>query len=566
VRQPTCWYRFPVIPLLLAAAVLLICGLAAPTTVASPTLPARGESGDSPPVTGVAHDEPFRLAQNNDADHGAASPDTVGHVEAADDGHAIDHHAGAAAAEGHTAEHGEGHGEEHGHHDTGLGKILPLWSVIPFAGILLSIALFPLIAERFWHHHFPKISAAWAIVFAVPFLFAFGGDALYEILHIYFIDYIPFIILLWALYTVSGGIQVKGTLRGTPAVNCVLLLIGTAIASWVGTTGAAMLLIRPLLRANEHRRNKVHTVVFFIFLVANIGGSLTPLGDPPLFLGFLHGVPFFWTLKLLPQMLFVVACLITIYFALDSFYYRRELRDGGGIPDDGERAPIGFEGLHNLLFLGGILGGVIISGFWRPGSYTLLGVHLDVQNTIRDSALVGMGLLSLWTTKKAIRKANEFTWFPIKEVAYLFAGIFMTIIPALAILKAGSEGALAPMLRLIQEPWHYFWIVGSLSSFLDNAPTYLTFLNSALGQFHAGMPELKAVAALIHDEEIYLKAIATGAVFMGANTYIGNAPNFMVKSIAEESGVSMPSFFGYMIRYSVIFLVPVFILVTLIFF
>jgi len=460
----------------------------------------------------------------------------------------------------------EDHGDVSGHHGSGLGRLLPLWSVIPFAGILLSIALFPLLAPRFWHHHFPKISAAWAVLFAVPFLFAFGGDAWHEILHIYFIDYIPFIILLWALYTVSGGIRIKGTMRGTPAVNCLLLLIGTVIASWVGTTGAAMLLIRPLLRANQDRRNKVHTVVFFIFLVANVGGSLTPLGDPPLFLGFLHGVPFFWTLGLFTEMAFVAVLLLAIYFVLDSYHYRREVRDGGGIPDDGERAPIRFEGLHNLLFLGGILGGVILSGFWRPGSYTLLGVHLEIQNTFRDVLLVCLGLLSLRTTKRAVRKANEFNWFPITEVAYLFAGIFMTIIPALAILKAGSEGALAPMLQLIKEPVHYFWVVGVLSSFLDNAPTYLTFLNSALGQFHPGVPELQAVHALIAEQDIYLKAIATGAVFMGANTYIGNAPNFMVKAIAEQAGVAMPSFFGYMLRYSLIFLIPVFVLVSLIFF
>ncbi len=555
------WIRV-MLPVMVVA-VLLVTGVSGPAAHGSPTLhQAAAGSGDALPVNGVSEDEPLRSARDGGAVDG-------GGVVLATDTRATEgdthHHGESGPADGAHAED-EGHGDDHGHHGPGLGRLLPLWSVIPFAGILLSIALFPLLAPKFWHHHFPKISAGWAVLFAVPFLFAFGGDALYEILHIYFIDYIPFIILLWALYTVSGGIRIKGTLRGTPAVNCLLLLIGTAIASWVGTTGAAMLLIRPLLRANQDRRNKVHTVVFFIFLVANVGGSLTPLGDPPLFLGFLHGVPFFWTLKLLPEMLFVVACLITIYYGLDSYHYRREVRDGGGIPDDGEREPIGFEGLHNLVFLGGILGGVILSGFWRPGSYTLLGVHMDIQNTVRDIMLVCMGLLSLWTTKKTVRKANEFTWFPITEVAYLFAGIFMCIIPALAILKAGSEGALAPMLSLIREPVHYFWVVGLLSSFLDNAPTYLTFLNSALGQFHAGMAELPAVTALIHDEEIYLKAIATGAVFMGANTYIGNAPNFMVKSIAEESGVSMPSFFGYMIRYSLIILVPVFVLVTVIFF
>ena len=216
-----------------------------------------------------------------------------------------------------------------------IGEILPLWSCIPFACMLLSIAVFPLLAPEFWHHHFGKISAFWGLSLALPFLAIYKMDAVHAILHTYIIEYIPFIILLWALYTVSGGIRVKGTLRGTPAMNCLLLLIGTAIASWVGTTGAAMLLIRPLLRDNQERRNKVHTVVFFIFLVANVGCSITPLGDPPLFLGFLHGVHFFWTLKLLPEMIFVVACLITIYFVLDSYHYRREVRDGGGIPDDG---------------------------------------------------------------------------------------------------------------------------------------------------------------------------------------------------------------------------------------
>jgi Na+/H+ antiporter NhaD/arsenite permease-like protein len=546
------WSGITLFVMSIVALVLVGGGVTAHRAFGFPTLLLERDTGsDQLPVSDVSDDEPLRSV----VDHGAAEVL-----------HASDPHPGAHLP-GEAAEHdGEGHGAGEGHGGPGLGRLLPLWSVIPFAGILLSIAFFPLLAPKFWHHHFPKISAGWAVLFAVPFLLAFGGDALYEILHIYFIDYIPFIILLWALYTVSGGLRIKGTLRGTPAVNCLLLLIGTAIASWVGTTGAAMLMIRPLLRANQARRNKVHTVVFFIFLVANVGGSLTPLGDPPLFLGFLHGVPFFWTLKLLPEMLFVVVALLAIYFALDSHHYRNEVRGGGGIPDDGKGEPIGFEGLHNLLFLGGILGGVILSGFWRPGSYTVLGVHLDIQNTFRDALLVVMGLLSLWTTKRAVRKANEFTWFPITEVAYLFAGIFMTIIPALAILKAGSEGALAPMLRMIREPVHYFWVVGTLSSFLDNAPTYLTFLNSALGQFHAGMPELQAVGALIRDQEIYLKAIATGAVFMGANTYIGNAPNFMVKSIAEESGVTMPSFFGYMLRYSLVILVPVFVLVSLVFF
>ncbi len=446
-----------------------------------------------------------------------------------------------------------------------LGASLPLWAIIPFVGILLSIAVFPLVAPEFWHHHFPKISAAWALVFAVPFIVAYHGEAVHEILHIYILDYIPFIILLWALFTVAGGILIRGSFNGTPGLNTVFLVIGTLIASWVGTTGAAMLLIRPVIRANARRRHKVHTLVFFIFLVANVGGSLTPLGDPPLFLGFLHGVPFFWTLEIIPETVFVAGILLLVYFLMDSFFWRRET-EAARQPHDGPQEKLKIDGLHNLLFLGGILGGVLLSGMWHAGEVNVLGVHQHVQNLVRDGLLVLMGLLSLLTTSKKIRKDNAFTWFPIQEVAYLFAGIFMTIVPALAILKAGEEGALAGLVAAVKHPAHFFWVTGILSSFLDNAPTYLTFLNTALGRFFPGVAEREAVHALIAHQEIFLRAISTGAVYMGANTYIGNAPNFMVKSIAEENGVEMPSFFGYMLRYSLPILIPVFILVTVIFF
>ncbi len=458
-------------------------------------------------------------------------------------------------------------GEHGGAHHSGpnLGEILPLWSVIPFVGILLSIALFPLFAEKFWHHHFGKISAFWALLFAIPFVIAYGHSALYEIFHIYLIDYIPFIVLLWALFTVSGGILVKGTLKGKPVTNLVILIIGTVIASWIGTTGASMVLIRPILRANSGRKNKMHIVIFFIFLVSNIGGSLTPLGDPPLFLGFLHSVPFFWTFHLFSEMLFVVVILLGLFFLLDTILYNKDKKAGNIEEDNSEVMPIRIEGLHNLLFLLGIIGGVLMSGLIHMGSVTVLGVHMEIQNILRDVILISMGLLSLKTTRKDIREGNEFTWFPIQEVAYLFAGIFMCIIPALAMLKAGSHGALAFIIEAVKQPWHYFWITGSLSSFLDNAPTYLTFLNTSLGNFYAGLPEKEAVAKLIAENAIYLKAISTGAVFMGANTYIGNAPNFMVRSIAEESGLKMPSFFGYML-WSVLILIPVFLLVTLVFF
>ena len=446
-----------------------------------------------------------------------------------------------------------------------LGAVLPLWSVIPFVGILLSIALFPLVAPEFWHHHFPKVSAAWALLFAVPFVAVYHGEAMHEILHIYIIDYIPFIILLWALFTVAGGILIRGSFNGTPALNTVFLLVGTLIASWVGTTGAAMLLVRPVIRANARRQHKVHTLVFFIFLVANIGGSLTPLGDPPLFLGFLHGVPFFWTFEILPETLTVAGILLLLYFALDTWFWKKETH-AAQQPASGPTEKLKIDGLHNLIFLAGIVGGVLLSGMWHAGEVEILGVHQQIQNLVRDGLLILMGLLSLVTTSRKIREDNAFTWFPIQEVAFLFAGIFMTIVPALAILKAGEEGALAGLIAAVREPAHYFWITGTLSSFLDNAPTYLTFLNTALGRFFPGMPEREAVHALIEHQEIFLRAISTGAVYMGANTYIGNAPNFMVKSIAEENGVEMPSFFGYILKYSLPILIPVFILVTVIFF
>jgi len=445
-----------------------------------------------------------------------------------------------------------------------LGTMLPLWTIIPFVGILLSIALGPLLAPRFWHHHFPKVSAFWALLFAAPFVLVFKGEALREILHIYLIDYLPFIILLWALFTASGGILLRGAPVGTPRVNVLLLAIGTVIASWIGTTGAAMVMIRPLLRANAARRHRMHVIIFFIFLVANIGGSLTPLGDPPLFLGFLHSVPFFWTMtNLLPHMAFVSVVLLIVFFVWDTLLYRREEpRPSSSVVTE----PLRIEGAHNFLFLAGVVGAVLMSGMWRPGEVNVAGVHLGIQDLARNGLLLLMGALSLWTTRAETRQANGFSWFPIKEVAYLFAGIFMTIIPALAILRAGSAGALAGLLAAVQTPAHYFWMAGGLSSFLDNAPTYLTFFNSALGKFFHGVPESQAVAMLIRENKVYLQAISVGAVFMGANTYIGNAPNFMVRSIAEEAGIAMPSFFGYMLKYSIPILIPLFLLVTFVFF
>jgi Na+/H+ antiporter NhaD/arsenite permease-like protein len=460
----------------------------------------------------------------------------------------------------------------------GIGAELPLWSVIPFVGILLSIALFPLLAPSFWHHHFGKISAFWALLFALPFAFAYGlHAAAYHVLHIYALDYIPFIILLASLFVIAGGIAIRGRLSGSPAVNTLLLLVGTLLSSWIGTTGSSMLLIRPLLKSNAHRRNRAHLVVFFIFLVSNIGGSLTPIGDPPLFLGFLHGVDFFWTLRLLPEMSFLVVILLGLFFAFDSWMLRREQPLAQPVGDDG---PLRVEGLFNFVLLGGVIAAVIFSGAFNshplffdeahghPRGLLLIehghALVLPWINLLRDGMMVLLLLLSLKLTRREIRTANDFNWFPIQEVAFLFAGIFMTIIPALEILKAGTAGSLGFIVQQVESDASYFWVTGILSSFLDNAPTYLTFFNTALGSLYPGMSEAQAVPLLM-EHGTTLVAISAGAVFMGANTYIGNAPNFMVKSIAEQSGVKMPSFFGYML-WSGLILMPLFVLVTWIFF
>ena len=464
-------------------------------------------------------------------------------------------------------------------HEKGLGESLPLWSVIPFVGILLSIALLPLLTPHFWHHHFGKVAAFWSALFVLPFAWGYGGhEALRVLLHIGVLDYLPFIILLTGLFVIAGGINLRGSLAGTPGVNTVLLLIGTLLASWIGTTGASMLLIRPVLKSNAHRSHKAHVVIFFIFLVSNIGGALTPIGDPPLFLGFLHGVSFFWTLgHCLAPMALNAAILLGLFYALDAWLLRKE----GGPRPEAAREPLRVEGLVNLLLLAGVIGAVILSGllgdspaFADPASglprgLTLLaGTHpvvLPYLNLARDGAIVLLLLLSLQWTRRETRQANDFGWEPMLEVAKLFAGIFITIIPALEILKAGSHGALAFVIERVSSDASYFWASGSLSSFLDNAPTYLTFFNTALGSLHPGLPEAQAVPLLMVQHPLTLMAISCGSVFMGANSYIGNAPNFMVKSIAEQAGVKMPSFFGYM-AWSVGILIPLFILDTWLFF
>lgn len=444
------------------------------------------------------------------------------------------------------------------------GAELGLIWVAPFAGILLSIALFPLVAPEFWHHHFGKVSAACAALFLIPFTVVFGFNlAIFEVIHVLLLEYIPFIILLLSLFTVAGGVRLKGRLVGSPIVNTGILLIGTILASWMGTTGAAMLLIRPLLRANEARRYKVHTVVFFIFLVANIGGSLTPLGDPPLFLGFLKGVSFFWpTTHMLLPMFMISAILLVGYFVVDTFLYRRESPDIRTSSSKEEGEPLAITGSINFLLLGGVVAAVLISGIWKPNVYIdVYHVHWELQNIARDVALLLIAYVSWKITDRENRTANGFTWFPILEVGKLFAGIFLTIVPAIAILKAGTGGALGGVVSLVTDEsgqpvnTMYFWMTGLLSSFLDNAPTYLVFFNTAGGD----------AVNLMGPAANTLLAISAGAVFMGANTYIGNAPNFMVRAIAEEQNVAMPSFFGYMI-WSFGILIPIFFLTNFLFF
>ena len=446
------------------------------------------------------------------------------------------------------------------------GSVLSIFWVIPFAGILLSIAIFPLVAPHFWHRNFGKVSFFWTLSLLVPLLLNQNvgfSITLYEIVHVGLLEYVPFIILLLALFTISGGVRLTGTLVGKPIINVTIILIGTLLASWMGTTGAAMLLIRPLIRANKGRKYKIHTIVFFIFLVANIGGSLTPLGDPPLFLGFLKGVSFFWTTSaMLMPMLMVVSYLIIIYFLMDSYYYKKEdltvTRPQGNEND----LKLGLEGSINLLLLIGVISSVLLSGFWQPHvHYTVYHVQLELQNLTRDILLLLLTFLSWKVTSQKIRQENEYTWFPIVEVAKLFAGIFITIIPAIAILKAGTNGALAVIIQSVSDDsgpvnYMYFWLTGILSSFLDNAPTYLVFFNTA-----GGDPVL-----LMGKHYDTLLAISAGAVFMGANTYIGNAPNFMVKSISESAGIDMPSFFGFFLKYSIPILFPIFLLVSLVFF
>ena len=430
---------------------------------------------------------------------------------------------------------------------------------LPFIGILLTIAAGPLVFPKLWHRHYGKLAFVWSTLTVAPLAALYGTPAaIAAFVHAMLAEYLSFIVLLFALYVVAGGILVSGNLRGTPLVNTVILAFGTLIASVVGTTGAAMILIRPLLRANAARLHNVHVVVFFIFLVANIGGALSPLGDPPLFVGFLHGVEFFWTTQHLWRPTALVAGLVLLIFiVLDVWYYRKDRL----VTTVGEaRAPVdlGLSGVVNLLLIAGIIIAILGSAIWKPGiSFDVYGTTLELQNLLRDATLLLIALLSLVLTPNEHREANGFTWEPIAEVAILFAGIFACIIPVLAMLDAGKDGAFAWLLAAVTardgspHDIAYFWLTGVLSAFLDNAPTYLVFFELAGGDARELMGPLATTLA----------AISMGAVYMGAMTYIGNAPNFMVYAIAVERGVKMPSFFGYM-AWSTLVLLPVLAVLT----
>lgn len=442
------------------------------------------------------------------------------------------------------------------------------WLCIPFAGLLICIAVLPLIKPAWWEEHQPLAVVFWSLLFMIPFAAVAGASFAAEtVLECIINDYLTFIVLLFGLFCVAGNITMEGDLAGSPRVNVLLLTIGTLLSSWIGTTGASMLMVRPVIKMNSWRRNRAHIMVFFIFLISNIGGCLTPIGDPPLLMGFSRGVPFFWSLHLLPVLLFNMAVLLTIFYFLDRRAYCRDIARGLKPDISKPGTEIKIQGLHNLIFLVMIVGAVILSGTlpgmaaFQDSAGNVRGIHifrevsLSYPSLIEIAIILAAAFLSFKTTDVQIRRKNHFTWGAIQEVAVLFVGIFITMQPALMLLKAmgGSLG--------LSKPFEMFWSTGLLSSFLDNTPTYLVFLTTAGAMgFTEGMATALGMVP-VH----MLMAISCGAVFMGANTYIGNAPNFMVKSIADENGIKMPSFFGYL-AWSLAVLVPVFLLDTIIFF
>jgi Na+/H+ antiporter NhaD/arsenite permease-like protein len=558
---------------LFVSSALLICAVIVFTAGTAQPAPADGDAGAE---STAAHD----------AGHGS---------ETQPDAHADEHGHEAAAMEG-----GHGHDEEHGEGGHGLEVHtldVSIYSLIPFVVLLLAIAALPVFFEEWWEPNRNKALVSIPLgLLALGYLFInFGGDAMAPVLEAIF-EYAAFIALLFSLFVISGGVFIRGRFIGTPTTNTTIMAIGGILASLIGTTGAAMVLIRPILRANRVRKGSpVHVVIFFIFIVANCGGLLTPLGDPPLFLGFLKGIPFQWeVLNLVPHWAFVVGSLLVIFYIFDVIKLRME----GGIdynrvdaeltppaaikgevpPPDMDR--FGIDGKVNLLLLGCVVGVVILSGIVTP----LIRPHIESTLTFEAITKLGqafllalLGVISLIITplKAATRKNNEFSFHPINEVAVLFAGIFLAMVPALQFLNVHGGELIGSIksgvgidLQTTASPWIYFWCTGALSAFLDNAPTYLTFLSTAEGALRSqGLEQIATPSAMAGSGfgSVFLAAISTGAVFMGALSYLGNGPNFMVKAIAEQRGVKMPSLFGYMI-WSVLILLPIMVLVALIWF
>lgn len=435
---------------------------------------------------------------------------------------------------------------------------IPFWILLPFVAMLLCIAIAPLIAEKEWEKNLNKFAVSMVLGSVVAIWMVTNNNAenefTHKLVHQMVFDYVPFILLLTALFVVTGGIHVKGDIQATPKVNTLILAIGFVLASLMGTTGAAMLLIRPLLATNSQRKYTTHTVLFFIALVANTGGLLTPLGDPPLFLLYLRGAEFTWFLSLFPIWAFVGISLLVIYFLLDTYYYTKREALEHLMHDAREQEPIRIDGNINFLWLACVVASVM---FINSGYIPAMGEeHAPIYiKLLREIVLVAIIFLSLYTTKKQVREANHYSWAPIIEVAVLFVGIFATMTPALIYLNANAANL------GLTEPWQFYYSAGTLSSFLDNAPTAVAFHSVA-----TGLPMTEGVPMVAGVQEVLLKAIATASVFFGAMTYIGNGPNFMVKAIAEESGLRMPSFFGYMFKFSLVVLLPLYIIVQLIFF
>src|SRR5213594_516755 len=416
-----------------------------------------------------------------------------------------------------------------------LGAQLPLVTALPFVALLLAIALLPLSAPQWWHHNRNKalVAAVLSLPIVVYFWFDLGEPGR-EVLHEKFHEYLSFIVVIGALFVVAGGIHIQGSLAGTPLVNTGMLGLGAVLANVLGTTGASVLLIRPLLRANKRRKHVAHIVIFFIFIVANCAGLLTPIGDPPLLLGFLRGVPFAWTLRLWPQWLVVNGILLAIFYFCDQQALGREEKEEARVHE-----PLRIEGWVEMLVLAGVIVTILAS---PPG---------------RSAIIVALALIGYFAGSRERRTQNVFTFGPLIEVVVLFAGLFATMAPVLEMLNTWAQRSDFA----VRTPAQFFWASGALSSVLDNAPTYLAFAAAAAGL--QGLAPHGNYIGMI--DSSVLAAISTGSVFMGANTYIGNAPNFMVRAIAQENGVKMPSFFGYMV-YSCGILLPLFVLVAVVFF